>query len=275
MRWLEDNFQTIGASTSNVEKEQFACTFILRLIGGLLMPDKSYNLVYLRWLLLLADLKESRRLSWVNSTGEFVLRNVSSHNTAEFLANIWHVKVPLVIFATVEMHESDQVMRQVRSMQRIPLPSQELDDLYNIDLRGRLEEDWPTFHKKYIEMWERRYDFLPMCEPFLILELATSPDYMDWFNYNDKSYLLPDSERNRQRRRRRPRRGPINPRLEDGDAMGSTSTPSTPEDLIVVQPLSQCGHERVQPRRRESKLAINPDMHVKVKPKLTSNCQMQ
>ncbi|KAH1032036.1 hypothetical protein J1N35_044210 [Gossypium stocksii] len=36
--------------------------------------------------------------------------------------------------------------------QRILLPSQELDDLYKRDLRGRLEEDCPTFHKKYIKM---------------------------------------------------------------------------------------------------------------------------
>ncbi|MFQ6671302.1 hypothetical protein Gotur_035895 [Gossypium turneri] len=58
MKWLEDNFQTIEASASDVEKEQFAGAFILRLIGGLLMLDKSLNLVHLRWLLLLADLKE-------------------------------------------------------------------------------------------------------------------------------------------------------------------------------------------------------------------------
>ncbi|KAK5844360.1 hypothetical protein PVK06_000496 [Gossypium arboreum] len=64
MKWLEDNFKTIKASASDVEKEQFARAFILKLIGGLLMPDKSRNLVHLRWLLLLADLKEAGRLSW-------------------------------------------------------------------------------------------------------------------------------------------------------------------------------------------------------------------
>ncbi|KAH1032307.1 hypothetical protein J1N35_044481, partial [Gossypium stocksii] len=42
MRWLGDNFQSI--KTSDVEKEKFACASILRLIGGLLMPDKSHNL---------------------------------------------------------------------------------------------------------------------------------------------------------------------------------------------------------------------------------------
>ncbi|KAK5842062.1 hypothetical protein PVK06_004390 [Gossypium arboreum] len=64
MRWLYDNFQTIKASTSDVEKEQFARTFILRLIGGLLMADKFCNLVHLKWLLQLVNLREAGRLSW-------------------------------------------------------------------------------------------------------------------------------------------------------------------------------------------------------------------
>ncbi|KAH1039655.1 hypothetical protein J1N35_041398, partial [Gossypium stocksii] len=48
---------------------------------------------------------------------------IQEYASAKFLANrnIWHVK--------------------------------ELDNLYKIDLWGRLEEDWPTFHKKYIKMW--------------------------------------------------------------------------------------------------------------------------
>ncbi|MBA0746892.1 hypothetical protein Gogos_009365, partial [Gossypium gossypioides] len=58
MGWLKDNFKQIEASASDIEKEQFARTFILRLIGGLLMLDKSQNLVHLRWLLILVDLKE-------------------------------------------------------------------------------------------------------------------------------------------------------------------------------------------------------------------------
>ncbi|MBA0783087.1 hypothetical protein Gotri_000859, partial [Gossypium trilobum] len=52
---------------------------------------------------------------------------------------------------------------------------------------------------------EHRYDFLPTCEPFLTPKLETSPNYMDWFRHNSKSYLLLDSERSRQRPRRRPR----------------------------------------------------------------------
>ncbi|XP_016706905.1 serine/threonine-protein phosphatase 7 long form homolog [Gossypium hirsutum] len=44
MRCLEDNIQTMEASVSDVEKEQFTCAFILSLIGGVLMPNKSRNL---------------------------------------------------------------------------------------------------------------------------------------------------------------------------------------------------------------------------------------
>ncbi|MBA0766939.1 hypothetical protein Gotri_015929 [Gossypium trilobum] len=78
------------------------------------------------------------------------------------------------------------------------LLGKELDDLHNIDLWGRFKEDWPTFHKKYIEIWQCRYSYLPTREPFLTQELATSLDYMDWFTHNDKPYLLPTSKRNRQ-----------------------------------------------------------------------------
>ncbi|MBA0549879.1 hypothetical protein Golob_020880, partial [Gossypium lobatum] len=321
MKWLEDNFKTIEASASDVEKEQFARAFILKLIGGLLMPDKSRNLVHLRWLLLLTNLKEAGQLSWgsavlatlyremcratqpekakiggcmlllqswawyrlpflrprVDLPYEFPLviwwNNPARHSgipteledirlaldqqteeefvwmpyanpriqeciPVEFLANrnIWQVKVPLIVFATVEMHESNRVMRQFGCMQRIPSSPQKLDDLHNIDLRGRLEEDWSSFHQKYIEIWQRRYDYLPTREPFLTLELATSPDYMDWFRHNGKPYLLSALERSRQRHRRRQRRGPINPRSGEHVAGRSTSTPASHGEPIVLQP---------------------------------------
>ncbi|MBA0572441.1 hypothetical protein Golob_002782 [Gossypium lobatum] len=71
--------------------------------------------------------------------------------------------------------------------------------------------------KKYIEMWEHRYDFFPTCESFLTLKLAVSLDYMDCFRHNGKSYLLPASKRSRQHRRRRPKQWRINPRSGDGD----------------------------------------------------------
>ncbi|MBA0765831.1 hypothetical protein Gotri_014953, partial [Gossypium trilobum] len=102
------------------------------------------------------------------------------------------------------------------NFQTIKYSASDLDDLYKIDLLERLKESCPIFHKKYINIWQRRYDYLPTREPFLTPELATSPNYMDWFRHNDK--------------------------LSGEDvATGSTFAPSTSVDPITVQPPSQYG----------------------------------
>ncbi|MBA0767530.1 hypothetical protein Gotri_016403 [Gossypium trilobum] len=88
-------------------------------------------------------------------------------------------------------------------------------------------------------MWQHRYDYLPTHEPFLTPKLATSPNYIDWFRHNNKSYLLPNAKRSMQHRHKRPRRGPINPRSREHAAGGSTSGPARHEDPIVVQPPDQ------------------------------------
>ncbi|MBA0749394.1 hypothetical protein Gogos_003330 [Gossypium gossypioides] len=103
-------------------------------------------------------------------------------------------------------------------------------------MRGRLDEYWATFRKKYIEFWQYRYDYLPKREPFLMSELATSLDYMDWFRHHGKPYLLLASERSRQHHRRRPRQGSINPRSRGDAAEGSISLAHAHKDLIAMQP---------------------------------------
>ncbi|MBA0786085.1 hypothetical protein Gotri_025125 [Gossypium trilobum] len=59
--------------------------------------------------------------------------------------NTWHVKVPLVVYATVQMHETDRVLRQFGFQQSISMTPQDLDDLHSIDLR-RSDENWSVFH---------------------------------------------------------------------------------------------------------------------------------
>ncbi|KAK5826448.1 hypothetical protein PVK06_021367 [Gossypium arboreum] len=91
--------------------------------------------------------------------------------------NVWHVKVPLVNYAIVEMHQSDRVLRQFGFQQQIPVAPEVLDDEYKIDLR-QLHTDWPRFYSAYIEMWENRYDYIPTREPIIVPELASVPEYM-------------------------------------------------------------------------------------------------
>ncbi|KAK5812561.1 hypothetical protein PVK06_027996 [Gossypium arboreum] len=49
--------------------------------------------------------------------------------------NVWYVKVPLVNFAIVGMHQSDRVLRQFRFRQPIPVAPEVLDDHHKINLR--------------------------------------------------------------------------------------------------------------------------------------------
>ncbi|MBA0706530.1 hypothetical protein Golax_018634, partial [Gossypium laxum] len=141
--------KTIEASTSDVEKEQSARAFILRLMEDLLMPDKFRNFVHLKWLLQLVNLREVGRLSWR-----------SAH----------------------------------------------------------------------------RYDYLPTCEPYLTSELATSSNYTDWFKHYGKLCLLPTLERSKKYLRKRPIRGPINPRSRGHVADRLTFAPHAHPDPVPVQP---------------------------------------
>ncbi|KAG8480699.1 hypothetical protein CXB51_025288 [Gossypium anomalum] len=57
-------------------------------------------------------------------------------------SNIWHVKVPLVNYAIMEMHQSDRVLRQFGFRQQIPVEPEVLDDEHKVDLQ-LLNTDWP------------------------------------------------------------------------------------------------------------------------------------
>ncbi|KAG8481352.1 hypothetical protein CXB51_026288 [Gossypium anomalum] len=164
--------------------------------------------------------------------------------------NAWHVKVPLVNFAIVEMHQSDRVLRQFGFRQPIPMAPEVLDDYHKIDLR-QLHTDWPRFWSHYIQMWEDQYNYIPNREPIIVPELACVPKYMPWFRIHGKPYLLSEEERQRQLRVQRERRGPLNPRRRDDDtgpsieptqspgpAIGPTQSPSptVQPSIPIVQP---------------------------------------
>ncbi|MFQ6633844.1 hypothetical protein Gotur_012392 [Gossypium turneri] len=106
------------------------------MIGGYLMPDLSRNLAHLRWLLKLVDFKVAGEFSWgsaiqnrrlpitttiMGSVSFFIFTSsnkppiyIPTHNEAvipeEFFQNLnsWHVKVQLVNYATVEIHQTNR-----------------------------------------------------------------------------------------------------------------------------------------------------------------------
>ncbi|MBA0779776.1 hypothetical protein Gotri_003982 [Gossypium trilobum] len=126
MKWLKDNFSYTDNFTSAVERQQYMWNNDAIHVGIL---DELEDI------LLLFDQQLEAGKYFDSIIQECIL--------IEFLAtrNIWYVKVSLIIFTTVEMHEFDQVMRQFEFMQSIsPLP-QELDELHKITLWGRIDKD--------------------------------------------------------------------------------------------------------------------------------------
>ncbi|XP_052885223.1 serine/threonine-protein phosphatase 7 long form homolog [Gossypium arboreum] len=165
MGWLRDTFPEPDDDSTELEKIRYARVYILQIIGDYLMPDLSQNLVHLRWLLKLVDFRAAGEFSWGwnHSTSyaqlptylEDIRLLLEQRSEAQFqwklyedptiravipdeylqTSNAWHVKVPLVNFAIVEMHQSDRVLRQFGFRQPIPVALEVLDDHHKIDLR--------------------------------------------------------------------------------------------------------------------------------------------
>ncbi|MBA0736848.1 hypothetical protein Gogos_010338 [Gossypium gossypioides] len=116
MSWLRRNFGGLDEDSSEVERERHVRAYILQIIGGILMLDKSRNLIHLRSLLKLINYELSWGFAVLAILYWEMCRATQSQKIKieciieEFFMNpnIWHVNVPLVVYATIEMHESDR-----------------------------------------------------------------------------------------------------------------------------------------------------------------------
>ncbi|MBA0769864.1 hypothetical protein Gotri_018555 [Gossypium trilobum] len=109
--------------STEVERIRYARAYILEMIGCYLMPDLSRNLAHLRWLLKLVDFKVAGEFSWGSAILATLYREmckfqwtpyedpaIRAVSLDEFFQNpnSWHVKVQLVNYATVEMHQMNK-----------------------------------------------------------------------------------------------------------------------------------------------------------------------
>ncbi|KAM0855383.1 hypothetical protein ACQ4PT_049807 [Festuca glaucescens] len=66
---------------------------------------------------------------------------------------IWLSKTPLICFQIVEMHVPDRVLLQFGMIQHIPDPVEAVE---RVTMQGKTDEDWSTYHEKYIKQWDNR-----------------------------------------------------------------------------------------------------------------------
>ncbi|KAH1130787.1 hypothetical protein J1N35_002165 [Gossypium stocksii] len=139
--------------------------------------------------------------------------------------NAWHVKVPLLSYAKVEIHQSDRVLSQFRFRQLIPVAPEVFNDETKLTYGNCIRIGRDTGHT------------ISKCGK---IELAYVPEYMPWFRIHGKPYLLSDEERRRQIHAQRERRGPLNSRRRDDDASPSTApTRSLGPTVQSMTPTSQ------------------------------------
>ncbi|MBA0634134.1 hypothetical protein Godav_029371, partial [Gossypium davidsonii] len=162
---LRYTFPKSRNDSTEVKRIRYARAYILEmiggyLIGGYLMPDLSRNIVHLRWLLKLVNFTAVGKFSLGSAvlatyTGRCVGQHHQIKSKSEFQwtpyedsaiqtvildeffqnPNIWHVKVPFVNYAIVDMHQTDRVLRQFRFRQPIPVAPEVHDNKHKIDLR--------------------------------------------------------------------------------------------------------------------------------------------
>ncbi|MBA0555834.1 hypothetical protein Golob_025989, partial [Gossypium lobatum] len=60
---MKKTFTELVEDSTEVQRERYTRVYIFQIIGGILMPDKSRNLVHQRWLLKLVYFREVGELS--------------------------------------------------------------------------------------------------------------------------------------------------------------------------------------------------------------------
>ncbi|KAL0384501.1 UNVERIFIED_CONTAM: protein MAINTENANCE OF MERISTEMS [Sesamum radiatum] len=130
---------------------QYARAVALLLLGGVMCPDSSGNLIPLLYLTKLEDIVEARNYSWGSAVLAFLYRELCNATNkgkatiggalqllqfiwqpydldsdvimayaADFNPQLWRSSCPLIFYAIVEMHHPERVLRQFGMRQNIP-----------------------------------------------------------------------------------------------------------------------------------------------------------
>ncbi|KAK8689302.1 hypothetical protein V6N13_088024 [Hibiscus sabdariffa] len=233
LSWLQNEFQ-LGEYNSVQDVYNASRAYVMQLIGGILMPDKSGNLVHTRYLRFLRYPWEAASYSWGSAILAFLYRELCKGAKIEngrkvrgiggclLLLQAWAWErlpfwtpitrtsvqfplvasvTPLIHFAIVEFQYGDRVLRQFGFHQPIPYIDTDHDYLHDYDERGRAEVQWEVVHAEYINMWNDRVSTVPHRAPSDEYDFDFErSEYLTYFMNNGKPYLTTVDEREECRR---------------------------------------------------------------------------
>ncbi|KAL0356185.1 UNVERIFIED_CONTAM: Serine/threonine-protein phosphatase 7 long form [Sesamum radiatum] len=155
---------------------QYTRCMAMLLLGGLMYPDSSENLVRLLYLSKLEEINAARNYSW-GSAGNYVMpvskakRQLVVHcncyslsgnhmtwnsnrimaYAADFTRKLWRSACPLIFYAIVEIHHPERVLRQFGMRQNIlKMPDSRDMTLHQISSKARTGTDWDVQHILHI-----------------------------------------------------------------------------------------------------------------------------
>ena len=105
------------------------------------------------------------------------------------------VTVPIICFATIEIHQADRVMCQFGLRQKIPPNQVNLDQVHRDNLRGRNDKDWVAQHHQWIAIWNDRQNWIIQGTPFSENgHLNDQTPYMQWYINHTICYISPSTK---------------------------------------------------------------------------------
>ncbi|KAL4385418.1 hypothetical protein GQ457_15G009850 [Hibiscus cannabinus] len=111
-------------------------------------------------------------------------------------AENWCSIMPLIHFALVEMFYGNRVLRQFGFHQPVPAAPRNMDELEQIDTRGKTEKNWPLTHREYVDSWTARATTRPSCYPITPDDFDLSrSEYHQWLLRSSQLILTTEAER--------------------------------------------------------------------------------
>ena len=108
---------------------------------------------------------------------------------------VWTCVVPLICFHIVEWHQPDRCLRQFGLRQFIPSKPSQLENLHQITLRGKTDDNWQRMYGPVLEAWNNRLAYAVEGLPPHIYT-SENDEYMVWYRRKSKLYISRENARN-------------------------------------------------------------------------------